>query len=344
MKIFFLKSGWVLSKKNNTKIIFAGTLFLFCTLNAANDEKPIIHKFLSIYTEYSNSPLSITPLSSFTNDNFLINTKDSKFVMRIPGLGTECFVDRESEHRNALVAYLYGFNPTKILFFENETGFQITSFVESTTPLKWEDFYHTDTITEVVTLLSKIHHSSMEFNNIIDTFHRIDQISEYLINNGVEIPENFNDVSNNIQQVRTLLSSPKITRVTCHNDPVPSNFVKTSSGLCLFDWEHSGLNDPAWDLAIFSCVMDFNQKQEDELYKKYDTTDAIIFFRMILYKPVVEYWLALWALSKIDEQRTPLAKDFFYRFSSARLKKCKRYFNASNFKQSFKLTKDFVQD
>lgn len=91
----------------------------------------------------------------------------------------------------------------------------------------------------------------------------------------------------------------------CHMDPVLANWLYTSQGVQLLDWEYSGMAHPLWDLAAFlqgikeQLNLDLNkteQKNElDEIEEKivtlYGVTDFTAWRRA---KVQMEYLSSLW--------------------------------------------------
>lgn len=70
----------------------------------------------------------------------------------------------------------------------------------------------------------------------------------------------------------------------------------TMHKLILIDWEMSGNNDPAWDLAYFSNGLGMGQVEEKIMLDAYhiERTDTTFKHRMEIYKPIIELWVSLW--------------------------------------------------
>ena len=60
----------------------------------------------------------------------------------------------------------------------------------------------------------------------------------------------------------------------CHNDPVPANVIDDGTRALLVDWEFSGLNDPAWDLAYHAVEGGLDEARLDRLLEAYGADQA----------------------------------------------------------------------
>lgn len=94
----------------------------------------------------------------------------------------------------------------------------------------------------------------------------------------------------------------------------------------LFDWEYSGLIDPAYDLAFLSTVMNYSKEQEKKMLDYYKNGESLPLLKekIIYFKPIVESWLGLWRLlqtASCNEDQ----KDFFENFAFVRFKRAKKF-------------------
>lgn len=262
-----------------------------------------------------------TPLPGLTNKSYLFAVDEKSYVIRLPGRGTQWFIDRSAEHTNNEQAYFHGFSPTNVVSFDPATGRQVTLFVSGFKGFKFEEFYHDDLIEKVAQLLREIHTSSLVFTNSIDLFDRMDQLGLHLQEQGIALPPEY-------QALRAALQ--KWVHFDCfealpsHGDPVPSNFILLDKKLMLFDWEYSGLNDPGCDLAFLSTVMNYSKDQEEALLFHYGSTPISLLKEKIIYfKPIIESWLGLWGILQ-TASCSESQKDFFEMFSTVRFKRAEK--------------------
>ena len=75
------------------------------------------------------SQFSIERLGGLTNKNFKVVDGENKYVLRIPGEGTEEYIDRKAEEAAARISADVGVN-AEVLHFDTSSGVQLTRFIE----------------------------------------------------------------------------------------------------------------------------------------------------------------------------------------------------------------------
>jgi thiamine kinase-like enzyme len=279
-----------------------------------------------------------TSLSGLTNKNYLFTAEGKKYVIRLPGEGTERFIDRSAECVNSKEAYFQGFSPTHAIFFDPATGRQLTPFIDGFKGYEFEGFYQDDLVEQIAHLLSQIHTSSLAFKNHIDFFERMDRLGLYLQEQAISLPPEYLSLRVALQEH---LHLDCFEPVPSHGDPVPSNFALLDGKLMLFDWEYSGLIDPACDLAFLSSVMSYSKEQEEDLLRYYGATPmSLLREKLIYFKPIVESWLGLWGILQTvccNESQ----KEFFKTFSIVRFKRAERVLHSEEYGRAIELLTPF---
>lgn len=273
-------------------------------------------------------------LSGMTNKSYLFNFDEKRYVIRIPGEGTDRFIDRSVEQVNSKEVFLLGFSPTYPIAFNSATGTQLTLFVEEFRSFEFENFYQDNLIEQIAQLLKKIHTSPLLFKNSVSLFERMDQLELYLLEKEIFLPMEYFSLRMALQNQEHLDCFEKLPS---HGDPVPSNIIKLDGKLMLFDWEYSGLNDPAYDLAFLSTVMNYSHEQDESLLHYYKVEPMSILMEKIIYfKPIIETWLGLWGLLQTvscnDSQ-----KDFFNTFSAVRFNRANKILHSEGYTKAIKL-------
>jgi thiamine kinase-like enzyme len=116
---------------------------------------------------------------------------------------------------------------------------------------------------------------------------------------------------------RLRVATPDGPQRPCHNDTWPPNFIDDGSVLHLLDWEYSGMNDPAWDLADLSVEAGLDEAAEAHLLATYGTGhDPGLPARVAALKPVTDLLWGLWALV---QHAVGHPADDFEAYGSARL-------------------------
>lgn len=86
--------------------------------------------------------------------------------------------------------------------------------------------------------------------------------------------KDYEEVKKVVFSLKEKMEKLDIQLVSCHNDTVPENFVKSGNKLYLIDWEYSGLNDPMWDLAAISIESKLSKENEEKLLSYYFGREA----------------------------------------------------------------------
>jgi thiamine kinase-like enzyme len=153
---------------------------------------------------------------------------------------------------------------------------------------------------EAVTVL-KVLHGAEPFATTIDVFARNKQWAKTIEAGGYLLPLEYLDAANAIDSIQGIFRDFHITKVPCHNDLTPGNFILSEGKLQLIDFEYGGNNDPVWDLAYLAMEADFTQSQSEFMLRAYfgdKMTDDVV-RRFYLYQPVIEYTVALWCRLQI---------------------------------------------
>src|SRR5215470_8775771 len=84
------------------------------------------------------APLQVEPLASLTNRNYKLSLDGESYVLRIAGAGTEHYIDRAAEARNAGLASSMGLAP-EVLHLDPQSGLMLTRFIAGGAPLEAAD-------------------------------------------------------------------------------------------------------------------------------------------------------------------------------------------------------------
>ena len=213
----------------------------------------------------------IEPLGGMTNRNYLIFSKNNKYVFRKSVEGTSEIISRSNEINNCKKIKELGID-ANLLVFNEKTGVKITKYIENAQTLNPDTviFY----LEEVAKTLRKLHTSKIEFNNIFNPFEEMKKYEELSQKLNGKFYKDYEEVKKVVFSLKEKMEKLDIQLVSCHNDTVPENFVKSGNKLYLIDWEYSGLNDPMWDLAAISIESKLSKENEEKLLSYYFGREA----------------------------------------------------------------------
>jgi len=253
--------------------------------------------------------MTISPLSGWTNHNYRIEFKNQAYVLRIAGVGSEMYIDRQAEEKNINLAAHLGIT-TAPLFHDSATGIQLRPFIEGDVLDNQLGALPAHTIGKIGEVLRLLHNSPCKFTNKVDNFTAIDQYKTLIQQQQQPLDKAYDDLYPTITEIRNKLAAVSGTTVPCHNDPNLTNFILTPENkLFLMDWEYAGNGDAAWDLGYLSSYGSFTSAEDDILLSAYQPPlgrDPYFLSRMLLYKPVSGFISALWIRLQIINGHFPV--------------------------------------
>jgi thiamine kinase-like enzyme len=241
-------------------------------------------------------------------------------ILRVPGAGTEEYIDRAREAVMAEAAAAAGVAP-RLIWVEPGRGLMVTEFVagETLTP---EGFRaRAGAPGRAAESLRRLHVSGAQFPFRFELFAMIDDYLRLLAGKDVTLPEGYHDVVAEAEAVRRALAAHPVAPVACHCDPLCENFLDDGGRVWIVDWEYSGMNDPMWDLGDLAVEAEFGEAQEDEMLTAYFGSEARAFDRgrMVIYKAMCDLLWTLWGLIQLANGNPA---DDFRAYADGRFARC----------------------
>lgn len=218
-----------------------------------------------------------------TNRSFLFSCKEKKYIMRIPGEGTDQLINRRQEAE--VYEKIAGRNICDDIFYINpEKGYKITEFLSGARvcdPSCEED------VKKCMEKLRSFHEESLEVEHTFDIFSQI-EFYQSLWKNNRSVYRDHEKTAEKIFSLRDFISSHREKMVLTHIDAVPDNFLFYTNGqgreeVRLIDWEYAGMQDPHVDIAMFAIYSLYNRSQVDRLIDLYFTEGCSKEIRIKIY-------------------------------------------------------------
>lgn len=261
-------------------------------------------------------------LGGLTNLVYRVTGGDETVILRIPGEGTEDYIDRAVEAHNARVAADAGVS-ADVIYANPENGVMLFSYLDGCETMTPETFpATTGAPARAGTVLRQLHDSGMTFEFRFELFSMIDDYLEILGKLGAELPEGYHDVVQEAEAVRAALDAQPTTLAPCHCDPLCENFLDNGERMWVVDWEYSGMNDPMWDLGDLSVEAGFSDAHDREMMESYcgsPPSDAE-YGRMVIYKAMSDLLWTLWGLIQ-HANKNPV--DDFWKYATGRFDRCR---------------------
>jgi thiamine kinase-like enzyme len=271
----------------------------------------------------------ITRLGGLTNLVFKVETDDSRTCLRLPGIGTEIYINRKVEAANARAAAMAVVSP-EVLHFGDD-GVMLTRFVDGAITMSPALFRERDGAVErAARAFRMLHDDAPGFAFRFELFGMIDDYLGVLAKLGAELPDGYHNVVAEAGAVREALAAHPLPLKPCHCDPLCENFLDTGDRMWIVDWEYSGMNDPMWDLGDLSVEGGFDAAMDRRLIDAYFGAPATAFDlgRMVIYKAMCDLLWTLWGLIQ-HANKNPA--DDFWAYSLKRFERCKRLMRSAEF-------------
>jgi thiamine kinase-like enzyme len=250
--------------------------------------------------------------------------------LRIPGKGTEDYINRSNEAVAAREAARAGVSPD-VLHVDDITGVMVTRFIAGAETMSPEKFRaRAGSPTRAGEALRKLHGSGAAFPFRFELFAMIDDYLQVLSAKDVALPAGYHDVVREAGSVRSALAAHPLPLVACHCDPLCENFLDTGERMWIVDWEYSGMNDPLWDLGDLSVEGKFDAAQDEELMRAYFGGEArpAERGRIVIYKAMCDLLWTLWGLIQLANNN-PV--DDFRVYADGRFARCKALMETPEF-------------
>ena len=264
---------------------------------------------------------NIKRLGGMTNIVHLVETKNINLIVRIPGKGTEDYINRSTEYKNAKAAWRAGIS-AEIIWADVNSGVMVSKAINRIETMTANLFSsRKGSPARAGYALAKLHNSGETFDFRFELFNMIDDYLKILSTKDVDLPEGYNDIVKGAEPIKELLETNPIPLAPCHCDPLCENFLDDGKNMWIVDWEYSGMNDPLWDLGDLSVEAGMNEDQENEMLKAYFGKEptAAQKGRVIIYKAMCDLLWTLWGLIQLADKNPA---DDFWAYSIERFERC----------------------
>jgi thiamine kinase-like enzyme len=256
--------------------------------------------------------LTYRPVSGgISNTNFLVTVQDDPvgYFVKIPGRGTEMFIDRSAARAASLQAEQIGVGP-KTFDYLDHLDVEVSEFLDDRRPSTHRDGIDRAFRTTVVQIYRQFH-QALPLPLTKTVFDMIDEHYEQVKALGGYAPEDHDWIYRQYQQARAALEAAGLDLVPCFNDPMPGNFlVGADNSIKLIDFEYASNNERMYDLAIWASEHFFSEAIEQEIIEDYfGRYDRSLHARFIVHKALADIKWSTWAM--VQNRISTLDFDFY---------------------------------
>ena len=301
------KNKWIIPSKvvNSKQLIEINTYEQLREIdgNSANLQTDAISIIQDCFNVEVDEIKNITVLKKgMTNRSFLFECQNQKYIMRIPGEGTDHLINRKEE------ADVYQALENRkicddVLYMNPDNGYKITAYLEDATNCDAENW---DEVEACMTKLREFHELNLKVDHRFDIFGQID-FYESLWNGEKSYFKDYETTKTAIFELKKWIDTLEKNETLVHIDAVPDNFLFTKDGIRIIDWEYAGMQDPHVDIAMFCIYSLYSREQVDHLIDLYFKGEVSPIIRTKIYAYIASAGL-LW--SNWCEYKRSLGIDF----------------------------------
>ena len=301
------KNKWIIPSKvvDSEQIIESNTYEQLREIdgNSANLQTDAISIIQDCFNVEVDEIKNITVLKKgMTNRSFLFECQNQKYIMRIPGEGTDHLINRKEE------ADVYQALENRqicddVLYMNPDNGYKITAYLEDATNCDAENW---NEVEACMTKLREFHELNLTVDHRFDIFGQIN-FYESLWNGEKSYFKDYETTKAAIFELKKWIDTLEKNETLVHIDAVPDNFLFTKDGIRIIDWEYAGMQDPHVDIAMFCIYSLYSREQVDHLIDLYFKGDVSLIIRTKIYAYIASAGL-LW--SNWCEYKRSLGIDF----------------------------------
>ncbi|WP_441252691.1 phosphotransferase [Tardiphaga sp. 71_E8_N1_1] len=256
--------------------------------------------------------LSYAPVSGgISNTNFRVRVEDDPvgYFVKIPGRGTEMFIDRNAARAASRQAEAIDIGPRTFDYLDH-LDIEVSEFLADRRASTHRDAVDQGFRTNVVQIYRRFHQApSLPLTKTV--FDMIDEHYDQVGDIGGYWPEDHAWLYRQYQQARAALEASGLDLVPCFNDPMPGNFLVGDDGsVKLIDFEYASNNERLYDLAIWSSEHFFPEDVEQEIIEAYfGRFDRRLHARFVVHKALADIKWSTWAM--VQNRVSTLDFDFY---------------------------------
>lgn len=202
-----------------------------------------------------------------TNRSFLFEINQDKYIMRIPGEGTDQLINRKEEYEVYQVIKDLNISD-EVIYMNPQNGYKITKYLNDTRVCNQDD---QEDLRKCMQLLKYFHQQDLKVDHEFNVFEKIDFYEK--LRGPKSLYKDYDQTKEKIFSLKNIIEKmPKEWRL-CHIDANCDNFLfykeNEEEKIKLIDWEYAAMQDIHLDIAMFCIYSMYNRQQVDNLIDIY---------------------------------------------------------------------------
>lgn len=248
---------------------------------------------------WQSCDITYRPVSGgISNANWRVDVAGASgaYFVKIPGEGTERYINRDTAHEASLKAAQTGYG-VQVVMYLRELGVEIFEFMAGWRSASNQDFQQR-TIRHRALQALKSFNDQPPLRQTKTVFEMLDEHIAQLHALPAVLSADAAWLHQQSQRARQALQSAGLDLVPCMNDTLAGNFMLNQhDDIRLVDFEYASNNDRCYELALWFGEMFFSAETECELLEDYfGKVDNACFARVQLYKFLADMKWSAWAM------------------------------------------------
>ena len=198
------------------------------------------------------------------NQNWVVEVENHprKYFVKVPGAGSEVFINRVVANEAARNAYAMDIAP-EVVFFDPRDGLEISEFLEGYRACTNADFADLAIQGEVLRIYNRIH-SGPSLGMTKTIFDMIEEHIDQGRGLGSHFPADMPWIEHRYRQAKAAFVASGLDLTPCFNDPMPGNFLVSEDPTApkpmkLIDYEFASNNERSYELGVLFAEMFYDE-------------------------------------------------------------------------------------
>lgn len=260
----FLLKGKLVSDNNHAEINSYEQLLELDSgsTHLKNDAIEIIENILKVNKKDIHNIHTLK--KGMTNRSFIFTVNNKRYIMRIPGEGTDKLIDRREEYDVYQRVKKEPYTET-ILYLNPDNGYKISEFLENT---RNSDSNNVQDVKESMNVLRKFHSQNYQVNHTFGIWKQIDFYES--LRKTASAYRDYEEIKDRVLKLKPFIDDNVTKWSLCHIDANYDNFlIDQNNNVFLIDWEYAGMQDPDLDIAMYAIYAGYTKEKIDQLINIY---------------------------------------------------------------------------
>lgn len=236
------------------------------------------------------------------NQNWLVDIEGDprRYFVKVPGEGSEIFINRVTANEAARNAHAMGVAP-EVVFFDPKDGLEVSEFLEGYRACTNADFGDATIQADALALYRQVHAGP----RLGQTKTIFDMIEEHIDQGralGSAFPVDMPWLEHRYRQAKAAFMASGLDLVPCFNDPMPGNFLISADAAApkpmrLIDYEFASNNERSYELGVLFAEMFYDERLTERLVEQYlgEHRPAMV-ARVVVNRALADLKWASWAV------------------------------------------------